>query len=77
MIITLASDKRPLVQQPSAAAKCSSHNASCRSQPTAITLIGSAKTFSDRAATSYGLEDRRGEASGPCAGQRSTSASTR
>jgi hypothetical protein len=34
-----------------AAAKCSSQNAPCRPQPTAITFTGSAKTFSDRVAT--------------------------
>ena len=39
-----------------AAAKCSSQNASCRPLPTAITFTGSARTFSDRVATSYGLE---------------------
>jgi hypothetical protein len=36
--------------------KCSSQNASCRPQPTAITFPGSAQTFSDRAATDYGSE---------------------
>src|SRR5690348_14474538 len=39
-----------------AAAKCSSQNAPCRPQPTARTFTGSAKTFCDRVATSYGLE---------------------
>jgi len=39
-----------------AAAKCSSQNAPCRPLPTAITFTGSAKTFSDRAATDYGSE---------------------
>jgi hypothetical protein len=34
--------------------KCSSHNTPCRPQPTATTFTGSAKTFSDRAATDYG-----------------------
>jgi len=33
------------------AALCSSQNAPCRPQPTTITFTGSAKTFSDRAAT--------------------------
>jgi hypothetical protein len=37
-------------------AKCSSQNAPCRPQPTAIAVTGSAETFSDRAATSYGSE---------------------
>jgi hypothetical protein len=40
-----------------AAAKCSSQNALCRPSPTAITFTGSAKTFSDHAATDYGIDD--------------------
>jgi hypothetical protein len=41
---------------PRAAGKCSSQNAPCRPQPTDIVLTVSVKTFSDRAATSYGSE---------------------
>jgi hypothetical protein len=49
---------------PRAAAKCSSQNAPCRPQPTARALTGSPKTFSDRAATDYGIDDHSASGSG-------------
>jgi hypothetical protein len=50
-------DPEAASEPPRAARKCSSQNALCRPHPTAITLTGSRKTFSDRAATSYGSDD--------------------
>jgi hypothetical protein len=35
---------------------CSSQNARCRPQPTAIALTDIAEAFSDRAATDYGID---------------------
>jgi hypothetical protein len=59
------------------ATSCSSHKALCRPQPTDMTFPGSAKTFSDRAATDYGSEGSGFESLGiPMAGTRPTSYSS-